>query len=64
MPVIGIITNLLSPQHKEAGYRLLMDTDFAYLYIPGDNQPRVFSLHRVTKEGIDKYIAEEEAKNG
>ncbi len=64
MPVIGIITNLLNTRHREAGYRLLMDTDFAYLYKPNDKLPVVFSLHRITKESLEDYINNEEVKNG
>jgi hypothetical protein len=64
MPVIGIITNLLNTCHREAGYRLLMNNDFAYLYKPNNNLPAVFSLHNITKESLEEYINNEEVKDG
>ena len=62
MPMNGNITSFLEQRYRDKGYMLSEDEDFFYLYVPGDENPLVFSKNSTTVEKINTYIANLEKK--
>ncbi len=55
--MIGNITALLKPEHREQGYGLSEDEDFVYLWQSGKIKA-VFSVHKVSIKNIEEVISE------